>query len=65
MANCIGSINTDEWEQLAEECKERDGHRYRVCNGTNILNIHHRVYPDAIELTIFDDLTTLCQLQIN
>lgn len=54
-------IHTPEWKALRKEALERDLHRCRLCNSTEKLNVHHRVYPtDGWQNDNVDNLTTLC-----
>jgi hypothetical protein len=48
-----------EWRAKADERKRMDGHRCRICNSPEHLEIHHRTY-DRIFDERMEDLTTLC-----
>ena|SRR5271167_3798758 len=53
-------LRTPEWEARRQQVLERDGHRCRVCNGTEQLNVHHRTYERRGDEDL-NDLTTLCR----
>lgn len=53
-------LNTEFWQTISSECKERDGNRCRICNSSYSIAAHHRRYPNPWTATTLDDLTTLC-----
>ncbi|PVE26448.1 hypothetical protein DC522_01405 [Microvirga sp. KLBC 81] len=53
-------IASPEWRQKRQEALVRDGHRCRVCNASEQLEVHHRSYGPSLGLETLDDLTTLC-----
>ncbi len=53
-------LQTPEWAAKRQQILDRDGHRCRVCNSTEQLNVHHRTYERRGDEDL-DDLTTLCQ----
>ena len=52
-------LATPEWAALRRAVLQRDGHRCRVCNGPDRLEVHHRTYERRGHEDL-DDLTTLC-----
>ena len=51
-------LNTEEWKQVAEMVKERDGHKCVICGSTENLNAHHIGYDgDRMDE---NDIVTLC-----
>ena len=51
-------MNTEEWKQVAEMVKERDGHKCVICGSTENLNAHHICYDgDCLDE---NDIVTLC-----
>lgn len=51
-------LNTEEWKQVAEMVKDRDGHRCVICGSTENLNAHHIGYDgDCLDE---NDIVTLC-----
>ena len=51
-------LKTDEWKQIAQMVKERDGHRCVICGSTENLNAHHICYEgDCLDE---NDIVTLC-----
>ena len=61
-------LNSDEWKEVRELVKQRDGNRCLICNcsedkdeGTN-LSVHHRTYKNKFkERQNLGDLVTLCR----
>lgn len=52
-------LNTEEWKQVAEMVKERDGHKCVICGSTENLNAHHIGYEG--DYLNEDDIVTLCR----
>ena len=51
-------LKTDEWKQIAQTVKERDGHKCVICGSTENLNAHHIGYEgDCLDE---NDIVTLC-----
>ena len=51
-------LNTEEWKQVSEMVKERDGHKCVICGSTENLNAHHIGYDgDRLDE---NDIVTLC-----
>lgn len=51
-------LNTEEWKQVAEMVKDRDGHKCVICGSTENLNAHHIGYDgDCLDE---NDIVTLC-----
>ena len=51
-------LKTDEWKQIAQTVKERDGHKCVICGSTENLNAHHIGYDgDCLDE---NDIVTLC-----
>ena len=51
-------LNTEEWKQVAEMVKDRDGNRCVICGSTENLNAHHIGYDgDCLDE---NDIVTLC-----
>ena len=51
-------LKTEEWKQLAQMVKERDGHKCVICGSTENLNAHHIGYDgDCLDE---NDIVTLC-----
>ena len=51
-------LNTEEWKQIAQMVKERDGHKCVICGSTENLNAHHIGYDgDCLDE---NDIVTLC-----
>ena len=51
-------LKTDEWKQVAQMVKERDGHKCVICGSTENLNAHHIGYDgDCLDE---NDIVTLC-----
>jgi len=53
-------LKSEKWKELADEAKERDGHRCVVCNSKKGLEVHHRQYPAIWGIEPLSYLTTLC-----
>ena len=53
-------LKTREWAEKREQALERDGHRCRLCNTYDNLQVHHRTYQRRGNEDL-DDLTTLCK----
>ncbi len=53
-------LNTEHWQSVRQKALERDGHRCRVCNSTEQLNVHHRSY-ERRGFEEPEDVTTLCK----
>ena len=51
-------LNTEEWKQVAEMIKERDGHKCVICGSTENLNAHHIGYDG--DRMAENDIVTLC-----
>ena len=51
-------LNTEEWKQIAQMVKERDGHKCVICGSTENLNAHHIGY-DGDRMNE-NDIVTLC-----
>lgn len=52
-------LQSDEWKQLAQQIKERDNHKCRICWSGSNLEVHHLTY-DRIYSEKPYDLVTLC-----
>ena len=51
-------LKTEEWKQIAQMVKERDGHKCVICGSTENLNAHHIGYDgDRMDE---NDIVTLC-----
>lgn len=51
-------LNTEEWKQVAEMVKDRDGNKCVICGSTENLNAHHIGYDgDCLDE---NDIVTLC-----
>ena len=51
-------LNTEEWKQISQMVKERDGHKCVICGSTENLNAHHIGYDgDCLDE---NDIVTLC-----
>ncbi len=51
-------LKTEEWKQIAQMVKERDGHKCVICGSTENLNAHHIGYDgDYLDE---NDIVTLC-----
>ena len=51
-------LKTEEWKQVAQMVKERDGHKCVICGSTENLNAHHIGYDgDCLDE---NDIVTLC-----
>lgn len=51
-------LKTEEWKQIAQMVKERDGHKCVICGSTENLNAHHIGYDgDCLDE---NDIVTLC-----
>ena len=51
-------LKTDEWNQIAQMVKDRDGHKCVICGSTENLNAHHIGYDgDRMDE---NDIVTLC-----
>ena len=51
-------LKTEEWKQIAQMVKERDGHKCVICGSTENLNAHHIGYEgDCLDE---NDIVTLC-----
>ena len=51
-------LNTEEWKQVAEMVKDRDGNKCVICGSTENLNAHHIGYEgDCLDE---NDIVTLC-----
>ena len=51
-------LKTEEWKQVAQMVKERDGHKCVICGSTENLNAHHIGYDgDYLDE---NDIVTLC-----
>ncbi len=53
-------MKTDEWRELSEACKIRDGRKCRRCPSRSNLHAHHMFYRNRIWDTQVQDLITLC-----
>jgi 5-methylcytosine-specific restriction endonuclease McrA len=53
-------LRTPEWRAVRERALMRDGHRCRLCNAPDNLNVHHRTYARRGDESL-EDLTTLCR----
>ena len=51
-------LNTEEWKQVAEMVKDRDGNRCVICGSTENLNAHHIGYDG--DCLYENDIVTLC-----
>lgn len=51
-------LNTEEWKQVAEMVKDRDGHKCVICGSTENLNAHHIGYEG--DYLNENDIVTLC-----
>ncbi len=54
-------LKSDIWEQKREAALTAAHSRCQLCNNSNDLNIHHRVYPDILGDEPISDLTVLCR----
>lgn len=52
-------LNTEEWKQVAEMVKDRDGHKCVICGSTENLNAHHIGYEG--DYLNENDIVTLCR----
>jgi 5-methylcytosine-specific restriction endonuclease McrA len=52
-------LRTPAWRSLADQAKERDRYRCRLCGSRDELEVHHRTYA-RIGHEDIDDLVTLC-----
>lgn len=52
-------LNTEEWKQVSEMVKDRDGHKCVICGSTENLNAHHIGYEG--DYLNEDDIVTLCR----
>ena len=51
-------LKTEEWKQISQMVKERDGHKCVICGSTENLNAHHISYDgDCLDE---NDIVTLC-----
>ena len=51
-------LKTEEWNQIAQMVKDRDGHKCVICGSTENLNAHHIGYDgDCLDE---NDIVTLC-----
>ena len=51
-------LKTEEWKQIAQMVKDRDGHKCVICGSTENLNAHHIGYDgDCLDE---NDIVTLC-----
>ena len=51
-------LKTEEWKQISQMVKERDGHKCVICGSTENLNAHHIGYDgDCLDE---NDIVTLC-----
>jgi len=50
------------WQVIRRRALERDGHRCRLCNGSEHLDAHHREYAERCSEETEDFLTTLCRV---
>ena len=53
-------LQSDHWRKVREAALNRAGHRCQVCNGTHILDVHHRTY-ERLGREEPGDLTVLCR----
>ncbi len=55
-------IASQAWRRLREQALDRDGHRCRLCDSPDALEVHHRRYPPRgrWDFDAVDALTTLC-----
>ncbi len=53
-------LHSSVWQEKREKALTRDGHRCRLCNSSNRLNVHHRCYPKILGTEPLEDLITLC-----
>lgn len=51
-------LKTEEWKQIAQMVKERDGHKCVICGSTENLNAHHIGYDG--DRMYENDIVTLC-----
>lgn len=51
-------LKTEEWKQIAQMVKERDGHKCVICGSTENLNAHHIGYDG--DYLNENDIVTLC-----
>ena len=54
-------IASPAWRCLRAKALERDGHRCRLCDAADDLEVHHRQYPARWDLDSLDALTVLCR----
>ena len=61
-------LNSDEWKEIRELVKERDGYRCLLCNASEdkenkvFLSVHHRTYENKFnEREHLGDLVTMCR----
>lgn len=52
-------LKSDEWKQTAQQIKERDNHKCRICRATSDLEVHHLTYARIYNEKPYD-LVTLC-----
>lgn len=55
----IAYLKSDHWRQIAAAAKSLAGHRCRVCNGGDRLQVHHRSY-ERLGNELPGDVTVLC-----
>jgi hypothetical protein len=53
-------MQSPEWKAKRQLALERDGHRCRICNATDRLDVHHRTY-ERFGHEDLSDLTALCR----
>lgn len=53
-------LQTEVWQGLKNEAIERAGGRCQLCNSSDSLHVHHRVYPKVWGDELISDLTVLC-----
>lgn len=54
-------LATDHWATLRTQALERDGGKCRRCASLVRLHVHHKIYRDSPQLTVLEDLETLCE----
>ena len=52
-------LQTGHWQTLRKEVLEKAGYRCMLCNGTGILNVHHRTY-ERLWGELPEDVIVLC-----
>ena len=54
-------LKSPEWHKLRKQALNRADYRCQTCNGTESINVHHRVYPVKLGTEPITDLVVLCR----